>query len=339
AAAALLAKPVAAVGLVPVVAMLFARRGVLGTLAAPATYAYAGVALIPYAAYDAYVRAIAEWHWASGITRLHVVPSLVAALGSSAAFAAKAHAFSGANHMLATTMLGPIGYAAFAIALFAPVPGRARVAFFAWLAAGVAYAYVVVTVERVDYYLYPIVPLAALFTGGLAQTSRGFVPVRLRAAVGVPLVAVVAVFMILSGRAQVAPYYHYSKTVYRQAKALDATLPRALVVMGHYDPSVLYYINRKGWEEDPYLWTPFDEQSAIRKGARAFVAIEKNRLHRNVELSAWLLRFPLQHPDAAWPVYLTDDALVLPGAETRWREFRRREASGAATLGNLHRKP
>ena len=127
AAAALLAKPVAVVGLVPVVAMLLARRGALGTLASPATYAYAAVALIPYAAYDAYVRAIAEWHWASGITRLHVVPSLVAALESSAAFVAKAHAFSGANHMLATTMLGPIGYTAFAIgALRARPRPRAR---------------------------------------------------------------------------------------------------------------------------------------------------------------------------------------------------------------------
>jgi hypothetical protein len=91
---------------------------------------------------------------------------------------------------------------------------------------------------------------------------------------------------------------------------------------------VLYYIDRKGWEEDPYLWTPFDEQSAIRKGARAFVAVEKNRLRRNVELSGWLLRFPLQNANAAWPVYLTDDAHLVPGAEERWRAFRRAEKAG-----------
>ncbi len=78
-----------------------------------------------------------------------------------------------------------------------------------------------------------------------------------------------------------------NRDVYQAAKALDATLdPGALIVMGHYDPSVLYYINRKGWEEDPYLWTPFDEQSAIRKGARYFVAVETNRFKRNVELYA-----------------------------------------------------
>ena len=74
-------------------------------------------------------------------------------------------------------------------------------------------------------------------------------------------------------RAAVHDYYDYKPNVYRAAKALDASLPPGiLVVMAHYDPSLLYYINRKGWEEDPYLWTPFDEQSAIRKGARYFIA-------------------------------------------------------------------
>jgi hypothetical protein len=95
--------------------------------------------------------------------------------------------------------------------------------------------------------------------------------------------------------------------------------------MGHYDPSVLYYIDRKGWEEDPYLWTAFDEESAIAKGARAFIAIEPGRLRRNVELYAWLQRFPLANPDARWPVYETDPTKILPGAEDRWKAFRRPE--------------
>ena len=102
-----------------------------------------------------------------------------------------------------------------------------------------------------------------------------------------------------------------------------------MIVIGHYDPSVLYYIDRKGWEEDPALWTPFDEESAIPKGARYFIAVEKNRLQHNVELDAWLERFPVSNPDAKWPVYETDYAKVLPGAEERWQEFRRREKAAA----------
>ena len=95
-------------------------------------------------------------------------------------------------------------------------------------------------------------------------------------------------------------------------------------------PVKFYTIGRKGWEEDPTLWTPFDEESAIRKGARYYISVEDKRLrHGNLELYCWLARFPLLDPNAGWPVYLTDPAKVLPGAEARWDAFRRRERAGA----------
>jgi len=121
------------------------------------------------------------------------------------------------------------------------------------------------------------------------------------------------------------------------AQQAYATLaPGALVVMGHYDPSILYTIGRKGWEEDPHLWTPFNEQSAIRKGARYFISVEHARLKQtNLELYCWLARFPVRDPAAAWPVYETDPAKVLPGAEERWKAFRRREMAG--TYANWRR--
>jgi len=327
AAAALLAKPVALVGLVPIAAMLVARFGLRAALRAPQTYAFFALALAPYLVYDAYVRAIAEWHWASGITRLHVVPSLARAFTSLPAFIAKLAALRAVFRMLATTILGAPGLLVFVFAIVVRAPARAPAALWAWLAAAAIYAYVVVTVERVDYYLYPLVPLAAIWTGGFAEAMRRFLAPGVPRRAGLGVGVVVAVLALLTGRGAVAKYYAYNKTVYRHAKALDATLPRALVVMGHYDPSVLYYIDRKGWEEDPYLWTPFDEESAIRKGARAFIAVEPRRLARNVELYAWLQRFPLQRPGAAWPVYLTDIAHEVPGAEARWRAFRQTERS------------
>ena len=102
----------------------------------------------------------------------------------------------------------------------------------------------------------------------------------------------------------------------------------ALVVIGHYGPDVQYYIDRFGWEEDPALWTPFDEESAIAKGARYFISIEDNRLRRNLELCAWLQRFPVRNPSAAWIVYETDPRKTLPGADAFWRSFRRAERAG-----------
>ncbi|MEO6912437.1 MAG: hypothetical protein ABI182_00275, partial [Candidatus Baltobacteraceae bacterium] len=119
------------------------------------------------------------------------------------------------------------------------------------------------------------------------------------------------------------------KPVYRDAVALDRSLAKnALIVMGHYDPSVLYYIGRYGWEEDPYNWTPFDEQSAIRKGARYFVDIERNRFNRNLELCAWMQRFRIINPQAQWLVFQTDSLNIKPNAEADWRAFRAAESVG-----------
>lgn len=328
---ALLAKPVAIVGLVPIAAMLLARRGAAATLRAPQTYAFFALALGPYVAYDAYLRGIAEWHWASGITTLHVLPSLRAAFRSLDALHAKADAFGGAYDMLRATMLGGIGIGLASVAI--PVtavwrlPMQTRALLWAWLCAAALYAFVVVTVERVDYYLYVFLPLAALWTGGLAESIRRAFPARGRR-IASALAIVVTIVAVAQARDAIKPYYAYKKAVYRQARALDASLaPGALVVMAHYDPSVLYYIDRKGWEEDPLLWTPFDEESAIRKGARYFIAIERRRVERNADLHAWLARFPILHANAMWPVYETDPAKVFPGAEERWKAFRRAEGA------------
>ncbi len=330
-AAALLAKPVAVVGLVPIAAMLVARQGWSTTLRAPQTYAFFALALAPYVLYDAYVRRIAEWHWASGITTLHVVPALAASFTSLGRFGAKLGEFKLVLGMLKSTMLGPVGATLFVAALVASLVWRVRsqsnALLWAWLAAALAYAYVVVTVERVDYYLYPFLPLAALWTGGFGMALNRALSPSSRRYLAIAGVAI-ALIALYTGHRAVAPYYAYSKQVYRNAVALNATLPPdSLVVMGHYDPSVLYYIHRKGWEEDPYLWTPFDEESAIAKGARSFIAIEPRRLKRNVELSAWLERFPSSAPGEQWTVYATDPAKILPGAEARWQAFRRAEAA------------
>jgi hypothetical protein len=324
-ALAVLAKPVAIVAFLPLAAMLLTRAP--AGLRRPQIYAFTALALVPYLAYDRYVASIAEWHWASGITTLHVLPSLTESFGSPAAFGAKFGAFRHALDMLYRTMLGPPGCVLFAVALFVPLRTRSYALLGGWLLGALVYAYIVVTVEAVDYYLYLALPLAALWSAGaLARAFERLPHTTAARAAGGAALTVLLVATVTSGRSAVRAYYHYSKPVYRAAKTLDATLaPGALVVMGHYDPSVLYYINRKGWEEDPLVWTPFDEESAIRKGSRYFIAIESRRLEHNADLTAWMARFPLVDTGSGWPVYETDPAKVLPGAEDRWRAFRKRE--------------
>jgi hypothetical protein len=329
--AALLAKPVSAVALVPMLAIMPARLGLRRALTRLQTYAFLAIALLPLLAYDRYESSIAEWHWASGITRLHVIPSLVAAFHSWPAMHVKLRIFRQNFRMLPGTLLGPWCTALFGVSILAsvvrPLGVRSRTLLFTWLAACLVYAFVVMTYERVDYYAYVVLPLAALWSGALVGYLASLVPAgaKWKPALAVAAAAAVVGLAVVNGKC-VRAYYHYDKANYRMAKALDTELaPGALIVMGHYDPSFLYYINRKGWEEDPVLWTPFDEQSAIRKGARYFIAVENHRLRHNLELAEWLQRFPVLNPGGKWPVYETDDTKLLPGAQARWQAFRTRE--------------
>lgn len=333
---AFLAKPVSLAALVPVFALIVVRAR------SGRSFGWSAIALlivVPIGVLYGYDRAVsshAEWHWASGITRLHVLPALHASLTNAPALHLKLRQFEQVLGMLVQIMIGPAITAIALLGFFLmPAATRTRTLLWGWLAGGLAYTYVVVTVERVDYYMFLLLPLAALAGAGfLARLSRTVAQSALErplkyAALAAGIALLVAA--VYQNRRIIAPYYHYSKHVYRNAIALNQTLaPGALIVMGHYDPSVLYYIGRYGWEEDPYLWTPFDEQSAIRKGARYFIAIEKNRFNRNVELCAWMQRFPVINPNALWPVYLTDPAKVKPGAQAQWRAFRNAEKAGNA---------
>ncbi|MBV9272193.1 MAG: glycosyltransferase family 39 protein [Candidatus Eremiobacteraeota bacterium] len=333
---AFLAKPVALAAYVPILAMTVERARNGRTMRWERLAVLYIVPFVLLYLYDRSVAAHAEWHWASAITQLHVLPALKAAMTGSAAFLMKWAQFRQVLGMLSYTMLGP-GCTALAILglIFLPKTARSPWLLWGWLIGGVLYTYVVVTVERVDYYMYLLLPLAALsggaFIGRIADAVAVSTIPRAAKYAAALVAAIFLVAVVQQNRAIAKPYYAYKKSVYRNAIALDKTLkPNALIVMGHYDPSVLYYIGRYGWEEDPFLWTPFDEQSAIRKGARYFIDIEHNRFTRNVELCAWMQRFPVINRNAEWPVYETDPKLVKPNAEKEWREFRNAEKAGKA---------
>ena len=334
---AYLAKPVAVAGIVPVIGMLWERIRGGRTMRPTAIMVLLIVPLVVLYLYDVRVSEHAEWHWASGITTLHVVPALKAALTTPAGFVLKFAQFREVLGLLRATMLGSIAFLLSIAGFIALIwtDARSKALLWGWLLGGLAYTYVVVTVERVDYYMYLLLPLCALAIGSLIARFVAWVETvdaapAARYAI-LALVPIAAITTTLEARAAIEPYYSYNKQAYRNAVFLNHTLaPDALVVVAHYGPDVLYYINRYGWEEDPALWTPFDEESAIRKGARYFISIEDNRLRRNAELCAWLQRFPILNAQAQWPVYVTDPAHERPGADAFWRAFRSAEAAGNA---------
>jgi len=306
-ALAWLAKPPALLILVPIVAVLFAHAG-WRALRDWSLYAFVAGTLVPFALYFQHVRSIAEWHWFSGITQKHVLPALGTALSSPGAFVAALKSSFELMRMLASTILGPVVFslALVSAALLPPSESRRERDWLlgSWAAVLCLYAFVVVNVERVDYYLLPWLPLAALIAGlGVENVWRQVAPQPLSrwACAGIAAIVFVAAYVDML---QVHPYYTWSRRVYASASALDKTLePGSIIVMGHYGPDVLYLINRKGWEEDPLVWTPFDMESAVHKGARYFVAVEPERLKANGALYSYLQRFEQIPTSSGWPVY------------------------------------
>jgi hypothetical protein len=308
-AVAWLAKPPALLILAPIVAVLFARRG-WRALTDWSLYVFVAATALPFVLYFRHVSAIAEWHWFSGITQKHVLPALHAELASPGALVAGLRSTLELAHMLSTTILGPVLFSlmllgALVLAVTPASLDRARAwLFVSWVAVLALYAFVVVNVERVDYYLLPWLPLAVLVA------ALGLEVLLERAALGSPtrwgwaaIVAAVAI-VTYSGMLEIHPYYTWSRHVYASATALDKSLaPGSIIVMGHYGPDVLYLINRKGWEEDPLVWTPFDMESAVRKGARYYVAVEPGRVKANPALYSYLQRFEQVPTTSGWPVY------------------------------------
>lgn len=305
------AKPPALLALAPIVAVLFAMRG-RKALASWQPYAFLVLTLAPFYFYFHYESSIAEWHWAEGITSQHVLPQLVAELTKPSAFVAGMQGAFALLRMLGSTILGPALFGLTAIAGFAlPRDDRSRARawlFGAWAAGLLAYTLVVVNVERVDYYLLPWLPFAALLVaGGLDNViERLGAPASSTRATVVECIGVAAAIFIVtySNMLQIHSYYTWSRPVYAAATELDRVLdPDCLIVMGHLDPSVLYTIGRKGWEEDPLQWNVHDQTSAIHKGACYYVAIELPRLRANPALYHFLQRYRRVPVASGWQVY------------------------------------
>ena len=117
--------------------------------------------------------------------------------------------------MLRHTILGPAAFW-FAIASAIAIPwtnGRSKGLLWGWLAGGLLYAYVVVTVERVDYYMLLLVPLCALTIGRRAgavrphrrRRGRAHRPSRYALLAAVPIVALVVLLQSACARRRVLP--------------------------------------------------------------------------------------------------------------------------------------
>jgi Dolichyl-phosphate-mannose-protein mannosyltransferase len=307
AAFAALAKPPGLLILVPMLAAA-AFKYSAKALADWANYLLLAVVLVPLWLYFGHLHAIAEWHWASGITSKHVLPALAAALRGPAPLLRALGGVLALQRMLAATILGPALFALVLLAAFTqprdPTGGMRSCFFGAWIATLVVYAFVVVNVERVDYYLMPFALFSVLYAAGALDWIMERVVSPSPGILTCVALAASVFFLTYTNMLEIHPYYTWSRSVYAAATEVRKTIePGTLIVMGHYDPAVLYTIGHRGWEEDPLLWNVHDMTSAIAKGARYFIAVEVPRFRANRPLYAFMQRYRRVPVRSGWQVY------------------------------------
>ena len=302
---ACLAKPPALLILGPMLALWYVRVRSWRNFS---PYALVALCAVPLWLYLGHLSRIAEWHWATGITQKHVVPTLLAELTSPSRLIAGLQSTLALLKMIATTILGPVIFGLLLLSAFTQPPDserKGRSTFFGtWIVLLVLYTFAVVNVERVDYYLMPFVPFAVLYVGGGLDYALSVIAPQGLTARRTTGLAVVGFLTMYINMLEVHPYYTWSRAVYAAATEVRRTIePNTLIVMGHYDPSVLYTIGHRGWEEDPMLWSVRDMTSAIAKGARYFVAVEVPRFKANKELYAFMQRYERLPIHSGWQVY------------------------------------
>jgi len=306
-ALAALAKPPALLILVPMLAIAIWKMKARALLDW-SNYVLLAAVFLPFGLYFSHLQTIAEWHWVTGITAKHVLPALKTDLGGPTALLAALQSAFALLKMLASTILGPVLFSLLLLAAFTQPPdpcGGMRSAFFgSWFAVLAAYLFVVVNVERVDYYLLPFALFAVLYAAGalayiLERVAPQPFPVGAKFGLGIALFLAVYTNML-----EIHPYYTWSRNVYAAATEVGQSLePGSLIVLGHYDPAVLYTIGHRGWEEDVLVWNVHDMTSAIAKGARYFVAVEVPRFRANHELYAFMQRYRRVPVHSGWQIY------------------------------------
>lgn len=201
-------------------------------------------------------------NFVGNITRRHIVPQLLSAFYTPQA----AEYFS---KFLPGFALTPVGLILFVLG-FVPIgpfaKGMEKIRpFYAWLAAILIYMLTLVAIIRIDYYLIPLMPIAAFFIARvlavLARHRAGWI-----------VAAVLVLTLGWQSYLAVSPLYRQDKTMYRYGVELrEALRPGEPVILGSFNPVILYYSGHRGWRVGEISLEGFEFLKS--EGARYFIPL------------------------------------------------------------------
>jgi 4-amino-4-deoxy-L-arabinose transferase-like glycosyltransferase len=204
----------------------------------------------------------------SNIASKHIVPQL---LSSAISDEGKLYL----REYLINAALTPIGFilmlAGLIVTLFeSKKHGFKSIApFYAWAAAIVLYVLTIATTIKIDYYLVPVIPIASFF---IARFLAVFVKNKITWPIAFVLVGLVGYQSFIA----ITPLYSLDTESYKAGVELQKELrQKEPVILGTYNPAILYYSNHKGWRS---VDLSLDEFSVLKsKGAGYYIPLNSAR--------------------------------------------------------------
>lgn len=213
----------------------------------------------------------------SNVAAKHVIPQMLSAVVSPEG--------TGYFSKFLPAALTPIGLVLLIIGL---VPFRVGFKehrlkpFYAWAGAILLYGITIAAVIRLDYYLVPLLPIAAFF---IARTLAFLTKYKATWAAVVVLIGILGYQSYLA----VSPLYKQDMAYYTYGTELKGVMrPNEPIILGSYNPAILYYSGHRGWRNKSLSLASF--KFLRSRGAGYFVP-----LNTTLELEPDLRRYLKDH--------------------------------------------
>jgi len=175
----------------------------------------------------------------SNVTAKHVIPQMLTAITSPEG--------TGYFSKFLPAALTPVGIILLLIGL---IPFRVGFRehrlkpFYAWAGAMLLYAITIAAVIRIDYYLVPLLPIAAFF---MARSLGLLLKYKATWAIAAILAGVIG----YQSYQAVSSLYKQDSSLYKFGIELKGILrPHEPVILGSYNPAILYYSGHRGWRSN-----------------------------------------------------------------------------------------
>jgi 4-amino-4-deoxy-L-arabinose transferase-like glycosyltransferase len=209
----------------------------------------------------------------SNIASKHIIPQLLSSATSS-----EGKQFL--REYLINTALTPLGFvlmlAGLVMVLFESKKHgfKSLAPFYAWAATIVLYVFTIATTIKIDYYLVPIIPIASFF---IAKSLTLFTKHKITWPIIFVLVGLIGYQSFIA----ISPLYSLDTESYKAGVELGKELSsKEPVILGTYNPAILYYSNHKGWRS---IDLSLDEFKMLKsKGAGYYIPLNSMRDRRLV---------------------------------------------------------